>query len=215
MSASPPVSKSKRLRLGLAIVIAVTLMVGLWPGVAAPINRIGFAADKQALQFRPPSQAITERHVWSESGEATLEIWFEQDAPKAEGNQEIVAFWQDGRPVVVLGQWPKGLYVHSYRDNPGGFPELDRYLPDEPQTGLSYAAITMTAEGFSLSTRDDTGLLSTPWRGIEVGQDFAARLLLGMSRSSGEAFAGHIHAVFVHGRVLPAGSIAPCADWSW
>ncbi len=182
------------------LILAITLAFGLWPGTPAPVNELRSSVD--GLQLLAPSQAISRGDLLAHGGEGSLELWFEQHEPSASGNLSILGLWRDGRAQLILGQWPGGFYLHNHADNPGGWPELDRYALVPEKQGLRHAALRITENEIHLAIDGEALDVMIPLRPKESDPGFGGRLLVGATSFEEDAFSGLVRAAAFHSRRL-------------
>jgi hypothetical protein len=186
----------------LLTAVAAIVVAGGWPGERPSANRIGWSESGPGLRLERPSQALSELPLWSTSGELSLELWLAPVPDPGRGNQEIVSLVAGrGGPVLLLGQWPAGLFLRSRSDNPTGDPKRDHY-GDFPPFGISHLAVTAGPGGTRLHVNGRERGVLIPGVLAQSGAPIGGRLLLGSSATGWGEWRGGIIALALYDRSL-------------
>jgi hypothetical protein len=198
----------------LWIVVATTVLAGIWPRESTDENRVAWRNPGPGLVFDDSSQCLGEEPLWIDTGAVTLELWLESEGPEGRGNSEILSL-VDAPSVhrLLVGQFQGGLILRGRLDNPRGDPKRDHYADHWPHDPLRHLAVTIESGGALLYANGRRTSLALPATVAEHGVPFGGRLILGTSDSNWTRWRGSIFALAVHDRILKRKELAQHAEF--
>lgn len=202
------------------ILVAIYLVVGLWPFAFLQPNRVEWIGGERGLSFRPKSIAFASEPLPASPAGAgwegfTIEMDLEPGAEQIGGAPHFLTIHDGKLPSsLVLGQWKDGLVVrfrHDAQPTPRGYRETGARGVLRPSVPV---ILTLRGEAGGMSFFTNGVLVRRA--GIEWPRStvLRGRLVIGDGAAGNEAWTGIIRGLAIHGEALSSQEIASrSAHW--
>jgi hypothetical protein len=199
----------KLLGLVCLVVLAVILMLGLWP-CYIPVNDVTWLQGRPGLRFGRNSTVISSRSIrMSRPGQepgASVEICLEPG--RIWGDGTFLGFYAPERSFqLLLRQSLTDLEIQTRQKRPGGLATAKLYAADVFRKARPLF-VTVTSGPRGTMVYIDGVLVKAAAEFWLPAEDFAGRLLIGDSPGQTDSWAGYIFGLAVYHRELQQPQVA-------